>query len=213
MNNNIKLLIVDDEQLIRTGLSLMLDGQGQIEVVGQAENGQVAYNFVRQHSVDCVLMDIRMPKSDGIEAVQLIKNYQSNIKIIMLTTFQDADYISRAMQAGASGYLLKDTGHQEIIRAIHTVLEGNLVFDGQLNDKIGLSPQSSINFDPDQYQLTPREMEIIQLVATGLSNQEIADELFLSIGTIKNNITIILHKLNLRDRTQLAIFAFEKGLR
>lgn len=210
---NIKLLIVDDEQLIRTGLSLMLDGQDQIQVVGQAENGQDAYDFVRQHSVDCVLMDIRMPESDGIEAVQLIKNYNPKIKILMLTTFQDADYISRAMQAGASGYLLKDTSHQEIIRAIHTILEGNLVFDGQLNDKIGLSAKRLTSFNPDQYQLSHREMEIIQLVATGLSNQEIASELFLSVGTIKNHITTILHKLNLRDRTQLAIFAFEKGLR
>ena len=211
---SIKVLLVDDEQLIRNGLAILLESYPDISIVGQASNGQEAAEFCGTHSVDVVLMDIRMPVSNGIEGTKLIKSRHPEIKLLILTTFQDAEYISQAMRLGASGYLLKDSSRDDIYEAIKIVLQDNIVLDGKIGKEIvDLSTASNKqDFDSTHYDLSEKEVEIIRLIASGLSNQEISDQLFLSLGTIKNNVTTILRKLDLRDRTQLAIFAFEKGL-
>lgn len=211
---SIKVLLVDDEQLIRNGLAILLESYPDIKIVGQASNGQEAADFCHANSVDVVLMDIRMPVSNGIEGTKRIKSRHPEIKILILTTFQDAEYIAQAMRLGASGYLLKDSSSDDIYEAIKIVLQDNIVLDGKIGKEIvDLSTASNKqDFNSTHYNLSEKEVEIIRLIASGLSNQEISDQLFLSLGTIKNNVTTILRKLDLRDRTQLAIFAFEKGL-
>jgi len=210
----INVLLVDDEELIRSGLAILLDGYEDIEVVGQAANGQEAADFCDKEVVEVVLMDIRMPEVNGIEGTQLIKASHPGIKVLILTTFQDAEYISQAMNLGASGYLLKDSSNDDIYEGIKIAYNDNIVLDGKIGNEIAdLSlGKSSATFDADTYDLSEKEVNIIQLIASGLSNQEIADTLYLSLGTIKNNTSTILSKLELRDRTQLAIFAFENGL-
>lgn len=213
-NTPIKVLLVDDEQLIRNGLAILLASYPSLSIVGQASNGQEAAEFCDSHAVDVVLMDIRMPVSNGIEGTRLIKTNHPNISVLVLTTFQDTEYISQAMRLGASGYLLKDSSSDEIAESINLVFNGNMVLDGKIGkDMLNLTPTADQPpFDALSFDLSPKEVDMIRLVASGLSNQEIADQLYLSLGTIKNNITTILRKLDLRDRTQLAIFAFEKGL-
>lgn len=210
----IKVLLVDDEQLIRTGLSILLDTYNDVEVAGQAANGQEAAAYCSEHKVDVVLMDIRMPVSDGIEGTHWIKSNDSDIKVLILTTFQDAEYISQAMRLGASGYLLKDSSSENIYEAIKMVNGNNIVLDGKIGKEIvALTAQSNTSpLAEGNFNLSKKEINMIQLVASGLSNQEIAKELYLTVGTIKNNISALLRKLDLRDRTQLAIFAFEEGL-
>jgi DNA-binding NarL/FixJ family response regulator len=210
----IKVLLVDDEQLIRSGLAILLNTYEDIEIVGQAANGGEAANFCKKEKVDVVLMDIRMPEVNGIEGTKQIKAENPNIKVLILTTFQDAEYISQAMRLGASGYLLKDSSNEEIYEGIKIAMNNNIVLDGKIGNEIAtLSMESEVVlFDPGEFDLSDKEVKIIQFVASGLSNQEIAEELFLSLGTIKNNMSIILKKLDLRDRTQLAIFAFEHHL-
>lgn len=210
----IKVLLVDDEQLIRSGLAILLNTYEDIEIVGQAANGGEAANFCKKEKVDVVLMDIRMPEVNGIEGTKRIKADDPNIKVLILTTFQDAEYISQAMRLGASGYLLKDSSNEEIYEGIKIAMNNNIVLDGKIGNEIAtLSMESEVVlFDPSEFDLSDKEVKIIQFVASGLSNQEIAEKLFLSLGTIKNNMSIILKKLNLRDRTQLAIFAFEHHL-
>lgn len=210
----IKVLLVDDEQLIRSGLAILLNTYEDIEIVGQAANGGEAANFCKKEKVDVVLMDIRMPEVNGIEGTKQIKAENPNIKVLILTTFQDAEYISQAMRLGASGYLLKDSSNEEIYEGIKIAMNNNIVLDGKIGNEIAtLSMESEVVlFDPSEFDLSDKEVKIIQFVASGLSNQEIAEQLFLSLGTIKNNMSIILKKLDLRDRTQLAIFAFEHHL-
>lgn len=210
----IKVLLVDDEELIRSGLAILLDTYDELEIVGEASNGQEAVDFCKKEAVDVVLMDIRMPEVSGIEGTGLLKKAHPEMKVLILTTFQDTEYISQAMQQGASGYLLKDSSESEIYESIKIAYNDNIVLDGKIGRKIAQLPpkNDSQTFDADVYGLSEKEVGIIQLVASGLSNQEIAEELFLSLGTIKNNTSTILSKLELRDRTQLAIFAFEKGI-
>lgn len=206
-------MIVDDEMLIRSGLAILLSSFTDIEVVAETANGQEALDCLQKHAVDMILMDVQMPVMDGIEATRQIKNLYPEIKIIILTTFQDMEYISQAMQLGASGYLLKDSSHQDIYDGIKLSLSNKLVLDQGVSDKIikldSVQPQSE---RLDQYQLTPKEIQILEYLAQGLNNKEIAEAMFLSEGTIKNNVSYLLTKLNLRDRTQLAIFAFKHGL-
>lgn len=214
MSKAIKVLLVDDEQLIRGGLAILLGSFEDIEIVGQAVNGQDAASFCDQQPVDVVLMDIRMPDSNGIEGTELIKQAHPEIKVLILTTFQDLEYISRSMQLGASGYLLKDSSHDEIHESIRIVYNDNVVLDGKISQAmLSNEPKSeSKAFCGDDFDLSEKEVKMIILIASGLNNQEISDDMFLSVGTVKNNISTILNKLELRDRTQLAIFAFENGM-
>ncbi|NEU05503.1 response regulator transcription factor [Clostridium senegalense] len=209
--DKIKLLIVDDENLIREGLKVMLSTFDDIEVVGMAENGYKALEICKNTDVDVVLMDIRMKECDGVMGTRLIKEQFTKIKIIILTTFKDKEYIQEALKYGAFGYMLKDSSHDVIYNGIKTAYKGNMVVHPEVAiEMIGIN--TVIKKDIHKYNLIEKEIKIIKAIAGGLSNKEIAEELFLSEGTIKNNITNILSKLDLRDRTQIAIFAFKNGI-
>ncbi len=215
MTKPIRLIIADDEMLIRTGLKIMLEASGNVEVLALAENGRAAFEACTIHRPDVVLMDIRMPESNGIEGTKLIKEAFPEVKVLIVTTFQDTEYIVEAVQNGASGYLLKDSSPDAILDGIKVALSGKVVMDTVISEALltNTSVEKEKSFDAEKWGLTTREVELIAQVAKGLSNKEIAQTLFLSEGTVKNNISTILSKLELRDRTQLVIFAYENKLK
>lgn len=210
--NKIKIIIVDDEELIRDGLKIILSGYEDIEVVGTCEDGQEAYEFCKNNDVDVVLMDIRMGEYGGVLGTKLIKSLNKDIKVLMLTTFKDSEYIKEALEAGASGYLLKDSSYDLIHGGIKAAYEGNIVVHPHVVSKLMVKEEDSIENKKELKDITDRELEIIIEIANGLSNKEISEKFFLTEGTIKNNISNILSKLGLRDRTQIAIFAFKNNL-
>ena len=217
MSEKIKVMLVDDEQLIRSGLKIMLETYPDIEVIHQAGNGREAFECCKKEVPDVVLMDIRMPVSTGIEGTKLIKEAYPEVKIVMVTTFQDTEYIVEAMQYGASGYLLKDSSYEAIYDGIKVALSGKVVMDATVSEKLVMQPKapasSTEKTDISSFGLTEREIKLIRLVSQGLNNKEISEALFLSEGTVKNNISTILSKLALRDRTQLVIFAYDHHIR
>ena len=216
MSEKIKVMLVDDEQLIRSGLKIMLETYPDIEVIHQAGNGREAFECCQMEVPDVVLMDIRMPVSTGIEGTKLIKEAYPEVKIVMVTTFQDTEYIVEAMQYGASGYLLKDSSYEAIYDGIKVALSGKVVMDATVSEKLVMQPKVPTTIgktDISSFGLTEREIELIRLVSQGLNNKEISEALFLSEGTVKNNISTILSKLALRDRTQLVIFAYDHHIR
>lgn len=216
MSEKIKVMLVDDEQLIRSGLKIMLETYPDIEVIHQAGNGREAFECCKIEVPDVVLMDIRMPVSTGIEGTKLIKEAYPEVKIVMVTTFQDKEYIVEAMQYGASGYLLKDSSYEAIYDGIKVALSGKVVMDATVSEKLVMQPKAPTTIektDISSFGLTEREIELIRLVSQGLNNKEISEALFLSEGTVKNNISTILSKLALRDRTQLVIFAYDHHIR
>ena len=216
MSEKIKVMLVDDEQLIRSGLKIMLETYPDIEVIHQAGNGREAFECCKIEVPDVVLMDIRMPVSTGIEGTKLIKEAYPEVKIVMVTTFQDTEYIVEAMQYGASGYLLKDSSYEAIYDGIKVALSGKVVMDATVSEKLVMQPKVPTTIektDISAFGLTEREIELIRLVSQGLNNKEISEALFLSEGTVKNNISTILSKLALRDRTQLVIFAYDHHIR
>ena len=208
--SKIKVLIVDDEKLIRKGLKIILSSYSDLDIVGDVSNGYEALEFCSNNDVNLVLMDIRMSVCDGVLGTRLIKEYDNSITVLILTTFNDAEYIKNAMNFGASGYLLKDSSDEVLYEGIRSSFYGNIVLDKNVAPKV-ISKEKIVDQNEilNKYSLSDKEVSIIKLVASGLTNKEIASELYLSEGTIKNNITNILSKLNLRDRTQLAIFAFK----
>jgi len=214
----IKLLLADDQDILTEGLKLILGSEEDIEIVGTADNGKKAYELCRIRKPDLVLMDIQMPEVNGVEATAMIKKDFPNIKIIVLTTFNDDEYIYEALKNGASGYLLKDTSPGEILKAVRTVYRGGALIQSEIAVKVidkfsQLAQKTEYKYiDPRVELLTDREIEICRLIAEGKSNKEISEELFLSQGTVKNHITKILLKLDLRDRTQLAIFTINNDL-
>lgn len=210
----IKVLIVDDEKLIRDGLKIILSTYEDLEVVGLCEEGYEALEFCRENPVDIILMDIRMPKCDGVLGTRIIKEEFEDIKILILTTFSDMEYIQEALKYGASGYLLKDSSYDLIYEGIKAAIKGNIVVHPEIADKILSNiPRDRENMKKvKKYNLTDREITIIKEIAKGLTNKEIGEKLYLSEGTIKNNISNILSKLDLRDRTQIVIFAFKNDL-
>jgi len=195
-----KLLIADDDGLIRDSLKLLIETKAGW-VARTAPDGKAAYDLCAEEPPDIVLMDIRMPVCDGVEATRKIKADFPGVKIVMLTTFTDDGYISSAIDAGAEGYLLKSTPADGIIERINAVEKGAMVFDKGVELS---SVKKSVQ--PIFAELTERENEVLSLVATGLSNNEIAAKLYLSPGTVRNAVSVILEKLNLRDRTQLAVY-------
>lgn len=207
----IKIIIIDDEKLIREGLKIMLSTYDDIEVVGLGKNGYEALDLCKNQEVDIVLMDIRMEVCDGVVGTRLIKEQFSKIKVLILTTFKDKEYIQNALKYGAFGYLLKDSSHEVIYQGIKSAYKGNMVVNPEIASKI-IDEKDVEDVDISKYGLTSKELEIVKYIAEGLNNKEIAEEVFLSEGTIKNNITNILSKLRLRDRTQIAIFAFKNGI-
>jgi DNA-binding NarL/FixJ family response regulator len=214
----IKILLADDQDILTEGLKLILGAEEDIEIVGTAENGKKAYELCRIKKPHLVLMDIQMPEVNGVEATAMIKKDFPQIKIIVLTTFNDDEYIYDALKNGASGYLLKDTSPAEILRAVRTVYNGGALIQSEVAvkvlDKFSQLANKAVDkqADPKVKLLTDREIEICRLIAEGKNNQEISEELFLSQGTVKNHITKILLKLDLRDRTQLAIFTINNDL-
>ena len=214
----IKLLLVDDQDILVEGLKLILGMEEDIEICGTASNGRKAYEFCKWNKADVVLMDIQMPELNGVEATKMIKHDFPSVKVIVLTTFNDDQYIYDALKNGASGYLLKDTSPSEILRAVRTVYNGGALIQSEVAVKVidkfsQLAMENNKNeTDPKTELLTDREKDICRLIAEGKNNKEIADELFLSHGTVKNHITRVLIKLDLRDRTQLAVFTIKNNL-
>ena len=198
-----KLLIVDDDPLIRKSLELTLSRQAGITVAACAEDGIKAIEICSNMEIDAVLMDIRMPGMDGVAATRLIKTRYPHIRIMMLTTFDDRPNIQQALTAGADGYLLKTDKIDGIAKALHTMLDGTSVLDTDVLRK--LTPQPN----PALETLTQREQDITRLVAQGLANKEIAEHLFLSEGTVRNNIVVIMEKLNVSNRTQLGMMYYQ----
>jgi len=194
-----RLLIVDDDPLIRKSLEITLSRQEGISVAATASDGAEAVDICKNREIDAILMDIRMPGMDGIAATKLIKNRYPHIRIMMLTTFDDRPNIQQALSAGADGYLLKTDKIAGIAKALHTMMDGTSVLDTDVLRK--LTPQPN----PALESLTPREQDIARLVAQGLANKEIAEQLFLSEGTVRNNIVVIMEKLGVSNRTQLGL--------
>ena len=194
-----KLLLVDDDPLIRKSLSLMLSREDDITVVGTAENGAEAFDLCEKHQPEVVLMDIRMPHVDGISATRSIKKAYPHVRIMMLTTFDDKPNISQALAAGADGYLLKTDEISAIAGKLRALVSGVGVLDPDVLKKL------TAPANPALEELTPREGDIVRLVAQGLTNKEIAAQLFLSEGTVRNNIMTIMEKLDVKNRTQLGM--------
>jgi DNA-binding NarL/FixJ family response regulator len=199
----IRLLLVDDQMLIRRGLKSLLKLETVVEIVGEAENGEDALKQIPTLNPDIVLMDVRMPIMDGVAATREIRHRFPDVKVLVLTTFDDAEYISQALQNGASGYLLKDTPVEELVQACQLVQKGYTQLAPGLVQKLIAAPAPP----PAEWnELSPREQEILRLIAAGASNREIAAQLFLAEKTVKNHVSRILARLGLRDRTQAAIF-------
>ena len=207
----IRVLIVDDQALIREGLSLMLDLYGEIEIAGEASNGKEAIEFVEREEVDVILMDIRMPVMDGVEATKVIKEKHPNIKIIILTTFNEDEYIFKGLKNGADSYILKDVSSKELVNIIKSVNSGGIMLHGDVAKTIASAvvDRKGDRKEDILKRLTPRELEIAKLIGEGKSNREISQMLYITEGTVKNYVTKILDKLELRDRTQLALLIKE----
>lgn len=202
---NVRVYVVDDQDLVREGITALLGIQPGIEVVGSARDGEQAVEEAPGCRPDVVLMDVRMPGLDGVTATGVLRRRLPSCKIVMLTTFNDDEYVSRALKAGAVGYLLKNLPAAELARAVRLAHAGVAQFDQTVlaNLAAGL---------PAPDALTPRETEVLRLISAGATNKEIASRLYLSEGTVKNHISRVLTRLGLRDRTQAALYARDKGL-
>jgi len=213
----IRLLLVDDQQLVREGLSSLLGAQPHLDVIGQAENGREAIALVRTLQPDVVLMDVRMPVMDGVAATRSLQAEFPQVKVLILTTFDDDEYLSQALREGAKGYLLKDTPAQELASAIRAVYGGAAYLGPGLLGKMLATATPAVPpappIPPELAELTPREREVLSYLGAGYSNREIARSLFIAERTVKNHVSRILHTLNLRDRTQAALLAAALQLR
>ncbi|GLY48680.1 response regulator transcription factor [Lentzea sp. NBRC 102530] len=203
-----RVLVVDDQRLIREGIASLLGLQPGIEVVGTAADGHEAVEQAVLLTPDVVLMDVRMPGMDGVEAVAVLRRRAPSCRVVMLTTFDDEDYVVRSLRAGATGYLLKDLPSQELAAAVRLAAAGVAQFDPAAAARLAAALERTGDREP----LTVREAEVLRLVASGATNREIADRLHLSEGTVKNHISRILGRLGLRDRTQAALYAQSNGL-
>lgn len=203
-----RVLVVDDDKLVAISLKTILEADAQLEVIGLGENGQDAVRLYREFSPDVLLMDIRMEGMSGLDAAECILKEDKAAKILFLTTFSDDEYIVKALNIGARGYLLKQD-FEGIVPAIKAVAGGQSVFGGAVAGKLPVLLAGKNAFSYSDYDISEKEQRIIELVAEGLSNREIAGKLFLGEGTVRNYISTILEKLGLRDRTQLAVFYYK----
>ncbi len=212
----VRVLLVDDDDLMRAGLRAVLSTDVAIEVVGEASNGRGAVHTVRAAQPDVVLMDVRMPDLDGIAATREITAASPDVKVVILTTFEQHDYIFGALSAGASGFLLKRTRPEELLAGIHTVAAGESLLSPSVTriviERMARQPPPAREAIEALDELTPREREVLELIARGLSNQEIAAALVIEESTVKTHVKRILMKLSLRDRIQAVILAYECGL-
>ena len=208
----IRLLLVDDQELVCQGLQAMLNLESDLEVVGIANNGQIAIQQVEALQPDVVLMDIRMPVMDGREATRIVCQRFPDTKVLVVSTFDEDDYIAHSIRAGAKEYLLKDMPVEELAQAIRLVYRGYTQLGPGLMEKMldGIleSDESETESEqPELAELTPREVEVLNLIGTGCTNREIAKQLYIAEGTVKTHVTHILNRLNLRNRSQIAIYA------
>ena len=215
----IRVLLVDDQPLLRTGFRMILEAEPDLAVVGEAGDGQQALDQVRALQPDVVLMDIRMPRMDGVEATRQITGPDRSgpAKVLVLTTFDLDEYVVEALRAGASGFLLKDAPAVELVQAIRVVAAGEAMLAPSITRRLldkyaGRLPSGDESVPQPLQALTEREVEVLKLVARGLSNAEIAAELFVSETTVKTHVGHVLTKLALRDRVQAAVYAYESGL-
>jgi DNA-binding NarL/FixJ family response regulator len=211
-----RVLIADDDDLMRAGLVELLTADPEIEIVGQAATGRQAVEQTRQLAPDVVLMDVRMPDLDGISATRALAQAAAAAKVLILTTFEQDDYIFGALRAGASGFLLKRTRPEELIAAVHTVAAGEALLSPSVTrrviDRMAQQPTPELADQNKLDALTPREREVLELIARGLSNREIAAALAVEASTIRTHVKRVLMKLELRDRVQAVIFAYETGV-
>jgi DNA-binding NarL/FixJ family response regulator len=213
----IRVLIADDQALVRSGFRMILEARDDLEVVGEAEDGTEAVALARTVFPDAILMDVRMPKLDGIEATRQIVTSGSSARVLILTTYDLDEYVYAAIRAGASGFLLKDVEPAQLVDAVRVVARGDALLAPTVTRRLlerfveTLAGEPSPS-PPALAALTPREREILELVAAGLSNAEIADRLVLGETTVKSHVSSVLHKLGLRDRVQAVVLAYETGL-
>ncbi len=215
----IKVLIADDQELIRQSLQIVLNTKEDMRVTGMAADGQEVIQCIRKEVPDVILMDIRMPKMDGVQCTKIIKENYPQVKIIILTTFDDDEFVYNALKFGASGYLLKGVSMDELAEAIRTVHSGRAMINPDIATKVVklFSQMAKADYsiqveEQNQAELTKTEWKIIEQVKCGASNREVAEKLSLSEGTVRNYLSTILNKLELRDRTQLAIWAVQNGV-
>jgi len=215
---SVRVLLVDDQQLIRAGFRMILEAEEGIEVVGECADGTQAIDSVKRLKPDVVLMDIRMPEMDGIEATRRIvqADGEAPVKVLMLTTFDLDEYVYDALRAGASGFLLKDVPAEQLVAGIHVVAKGEALLAPSVTRRLihefSRTAPSRRETPPGLSELTPRELEVFKLLARGLSNAEIAEELVVSETTVKTHVARILMKLEVRDRVQAVVLAYESGL-
>ena len=211
-----RVLIVDDDHLMRAGLAELLTADPGIEIIGQAATGREAIEQARRLGPDVVLMDVRMPDVDGIAATRELARAAPSVRVLILTTFEQDDYIFGALRAGASGFLLKRTRPEELLAAVHTIAAGEALLSPSVTrrviDRMAQQPTPQLADQAKLDALTPREREVLELIARGLSNREIAAELAVEESTIRTHVKRILMKLELRDRVQAVIFAYETAL-
>ena len=209
-----RVIICDDQAIVRDGLELLLNLERDIEVVGLAQDGAEAVELVAQHQPDLILMDLKMPGMNGIEATRQIRTHYPEVKVLVLTTYDDDEWVFDAIRAGAAGYLLKDTPRAEVIKAVRGTVAGQSFVDPQVTGKL-LQQVASQQEHPATHitdKLTEREEDVLRLLAKGLTNADIAARLYLSEGTVRNHISAILAKLGVSDRTQAAVIAIQHGL-
>lgn len=213
----IRIMIVDDQSLIRDGLAMILNLRPELEVVGTASDGDEVVQKVKQLQPEIILMDIRMPRMNGVEGTRLVREKFPYIKVLMLTTFSDSELIFEALEQGASGYLLKDMETDAIAQAILTVHSGGVVLPqditAQIIEELKKTKVAVECNPPEQLkQLTEREVDVLRAIGLALNNKEIAEKLFITEGTVKNHVSNLISKLELRDRTQAAIYAVRYGV-
>jgi DNA-binding NarL/FixJ family response regulator len=212
----IRVLLCDDQALVRSGFRLILEAREDLEVVGEAEDGQEAIDLARQVDPDVILMDVRMPNVDGVEATRRLAAGGSRARILILTTFDLDEYVYEAIRAGASGFLLKDVQPTQLVDAVRVVAAGEALLaptvTRRLLDRFAHTLPGEEKPPPELATLTERELEVLKLLAGGLSNAELAERLFLSKTTVKSHISSVLRKLGLRDRVQAVVLAYEAGL-
>ncbi|WP_395111481.1 response regulator [Actinomadura sp. SCN-SB] len=211
-----RVLIADDDDLMRAGLAELLANDPTIEIIGQAATGRQAVDRARRLSPDVVLMDVRMPDLDGIAATRELATAAPATRVLILTTFEQDDYIFSALRAGASGFLLKRTRPEDLIAAVHTIAAGDSLLSPSVTrrviDRMARQPTPDLTGRPALGDLTPREREVLELIARGLNNREIATALVVEESTIRTHVKRVLMKLGLRDRVQAVIYAYETGL-
>ncbi|WP_010093831.1 response regulator transcription factor [Ornithinibacillus scapharcae] len=207
-----RILLVEDQAIVRQGLKVILEQDKNITVTHEAENGAQAIEILQKFTVDFIMMDVRMPIMNGIEATRYIKKHWPDVKILILTTFNDDEYAVQALKEGANGFLLKTSDSKKLIEAVYSCMQGGMAIHDEVAAKVMPKLLQNARKEEVTVDLTMRELSILKLVGEGKTNKEIADELFLSIGTVKNHMTQILQKTGLRDRTQLAIYAVKHDI-